>query len=234
MKNLYTLPFLIVCFLTACNSKVSSTSIKPSDKDSINNPTQKNTFKLGSVLFTKRTIDTNIKVNNIKSIIPSSFKKVENLNQIKFDVNFNKDYYVINNKITSSLLTNDSFFHEIFFSNYKILNLNTDTFNPFLDAIAERQFAFSNVEIINYGKCFIGIISTQWSNSIENNCMIVINNTKMELSIWSYDEFKFDKQGNIFSLFRLKDRRTWYYYNYDTASNCFIPVATKYWKLYDN
>jgi hypothetical protein len=224
----------ILSFFTSCASK-DKTSNDSGKKDSSIVAPQKINFTLDSVNFTKKIIDTNRKFNLIFSNIPNQFEKIADDGELKFEINFNKDYFNFTNEIKPSSLRDDSFYHTIIEKYYnEIIGIDLDSDLNLKNKINNERFVFFTKNINNYGTCNIGIIYSGTCNADQDKTMILINNKKQELSIWNYDEFKFDKQGNIFALFRLKDRRTWYYFNYDTVSNCFIPVATKYWKLYEN
>lgn len=226
----------ILSFNISCNSTISSSQTRD-NKDSINTPTQKNILHINSYEFTHREINTNSQFNTVinTSNIPTGFLELSDMKEIKFDVNFCKNYFNINDSLNTNILTSDSFYHIIirkYLEDFEGIDFKT---NLILDnTLNKSKFTFSTINIKNYGICNLGIVYSGTCNADQNKTLILINNQKKELSIWNYDEFKFDKQGNISALFRLKDRRTWYYYNYDTSSNCFIPIATKYWKLYDN
>lgn len=159
------------------------------------------------------------------SKIPRGFKAITDTAEINFLIPFQKSLYSITPSIPLQKLKNDSFFHEILVADYLMVTKNGDKEDPYIQVISQNKFTFHNHNIKGYGSIYVGIVSTVWSNSNQDKCAIIINNEKREVSIWNYDDIKFTLDGNIQVLFRLKDRRTWYSYQYDSKTGMFVPIA---------
>lgn len=220
--------FLITILLLSCKRKIIENNTSKINKDTkIESEKIKfnsDSFKVEYVLFLKKSIDTNLLSKFQYNRIPIGLKRLINLHEIRFELTFHKSYYSYDSVISNSLLKSQSFFKNIIISDL-ILNAKDTTNNAYYELIRKNRITFSKKKIKNYGICDIGIIDFFWDNSTQKQIMVLINNERKTLSIWNYDDFKFDNEGNISSLFRLKDWRTWYYYQYDFKLNCFVPIA---------
>lgn len=185
----------------------------------------RNSFVIDNISFKVKPFRTGGVTSPQK--IPKGFNAITDTLEVNFLIPFQKSLYTITSPIPLQKLKDDSLYLEIFAEDYFKNDSEVDRNDPFIQFVKQNKFTFTEHDLDGYGKVFVGIVSTNWANAVQNNCAIIINNERKEISVWNYDDIQFTPNGNIMVSFRLKERKTWYYYSYDSLTNCFMPIATK-------
>ncbi|WP_312343414.1 hypothetical protein [Chryseobacterium binzhouense] len=132
-------------------------------------------------------------------------------------LNSNIVYYSIN-KINKNKL-NDSEYYKSFLVEIPFLNFLTNDF-------IESNFKFKKYfkEVKNYGDCYIGeFVFLNKINSRQNKAYVLFNTTRNEVTIWYYDNMKFDR-SNIVLTYSIKGINSYYIVKYSKECQAFIPL----------
>ena len=219
MKFIFLILSIYFCLFGCSSSKQK----KSSEVSLVFNKKIETNFQFQNIKFYPSIIDTSRVEKNIFTT-PEGFHRMISKKEIQWNLNFQKKYFSFTDSIPNIILNSDSFYHLIL--SFYLINIENND-NDFQSSLSRKKFSISKKIIKNYGECMIATISTEWNNSNQNYCTIIVNNGKLQLSIWDFDNIMFDNNGNVVSLFRLKNNRTWICYKYDTFSNYFFPVGYK-------
>ncbi|UKB85034.1 hypothetical protein LF887_05255 [Chryseobacterium sp. MEBOG06] len=132
-------------------------------------------------------------------------------------LNTNIVYYGINTINKNKL--NDFQYYKLFLVEIPFLNFLP---NDFIEGNFKFNKYFKKVE--NYGDCHVGeFIFLNKINSRQNKAYVLFNTSRNEVTIWYYDNMKFD-QSNIVLTYSIKGINSYYIVKYSKECEAFIPL----------